>query len=91
MRLLVENGGSVLDPGKVTTLTQPFQRLGGDRTGSAAGTGLGLAIADAIAATHGGALHLYARPKGVCVRSSTCPPPTAPGRQLELAAAGETR
>lgn len=39
VRLLAENGGPVLDPGKVTTLAQPFRRLGADRTGSAPGTG----------------------------------------------------
>jgi signal transduction histidine kinase len=64
VRLLVENGGPVLDPGKVTTLAQPFRRLGADRTGSATGTGLGLSIADAIATAHGGTLHLHARPGG---------------------------
>jgi signal transduction histidine kinase len=61
-RLLVENGGPPMDPGKVTTLAQPFRRLGTDRTGSAAGTGLGLSIADAIATAHGGTLRLHARP-----------------------------
>jgi signal transduction histidine kinase len=64
VRLLVENGGPVLDQDNVTTLAQPFARLGGDRTGSAAGTGLGLSIADAIAAAHGGTLRLHARPEG---------------------------
>jgi signal transduction histidine kinase len=64
VRLLVDNSGPVLDPGKVTTLAQPFRRLGADRTGSAAGTGLGLSIADAIAIAHGGTLHLHARPEG---------------------------
>lgn len=62
--LVVENGGPVLDPGEVTTLTQPFRRLGADRTGSATGTGLGLSITDAIAAAHGGTLHLHVRPGG---------------------------
>ena len=91
VRLLVENGGSVLDPGKVTTLTQPFQRLGGDRTGSAAGTGLGLAIADAIAATHGGTLHLYARPEGGLRAVIDLPAADSTGPPAQLAAAGETR
>ena len=64
MRLLVENGGPVLDQDEVTTLAQPFRRLGTDRTGSATGTRLGLSITDAIATAHGGTLHLHARPQG---------------------------
>ena len=63
-RMLVENGGPLLDPGTVTTLIQPFRRLGTDRTGSAGGTGLGLSIAAAVAAAHGGTLRLYARQDG---------------------------
>jgi signal transduction histidine kinase len=64
VRLTVDNGGPVLDPGNVTTLTQPFRRLGSDRTGSAGGTGLGLSITEAIVTAHGGTLHLHARPDG---------------------------
>ena len=64
VRLLVENGGSRLDQDKVATLTQPFRRLGTDRTGSSTGTGLGLSIAEAIATAHGGTLHLYAPQEG---------------------------
>jgi hypothetical protein len=64
VRLLVENSGPVLDQDEVTTLAQPFRRLGTDRTGSATGTGLGLSITDAIATAHGGTLHLHARPEG---------------------------
>ena len=64
VRLQVENGGPLLDRGSVTTLTQPFRRLGADRTGSATGTGLGLSIAEAIATAHGGTLHLYAPQEG---------------------------
>jgi signal transduction histidine kinase len=63
-RLVVENGGPILDQHKVTGLAQPFRRLGAERTGSADGTGLGLAIVEAIASAHGGTLHLYARPHG---------------------------
>ncbi len=33
-RLLIENGGDVLDPAQVAGLAQPFRRLGADRTGS---------------------------------------------------------
>jgi signal transduction histidine kinase len=64
VRLQVDNGGCVLDQETVATLTQPFRRLGSDRTGSATGTGLGLSIAEAIATAHGGTLRLHARPDG---------------------------
>jgi signal transduction histidine kinase len=62
--LVVETGGPMLDESKVRELAQPFRRLGADRTGSENGTGLGLSIVAAIAAAHGGALHLQARPQG---------------------------
>ena len=62
--LAVETGGEVLDQRQVDQLSQPFQRLGADRTGSRAGAGLGLSIVAAIAEAHGGALDLRARPTG---------------------------
>ena len=57
-RLVVENGGPTLDPGKVGSLTKPFVRLGAPRTGSGKGAGLGLAIVASIAEVHGGDLEL---------------------------------
>ncbi|MFD1934726.1 MULTISPECIES: ATP-binding protein [Nonomuraea] len=42
-------------------MAQPFERLGGERTGS---SGLGLSIVAAVAAAHGGRLALLARPEG---------------------------
>jgi signal transduction histidine kinase len=63
-RLVVETGGRMLDGREVRELAQPFRRLAADRTGSENGTGLGLSIVAAIAAAHGGALHLDARPQG---------------------------
>ncbi|MEV0595717.1 sensor histidine kinase [Nonomuraea cavernae] len=63
-RLVVETGGRVLDQEQVDRLAQPFQRLGADRTRSGDGSGLGLSIVAAIAAAHGGALDLRARPEG---------------------------
>jgi signal transduction histidine kinase len=63
-RLVVENGGEVLDQRQVSELSEPFRRLGADRTGSDQGSGLGLSIVAAIAEAHGGALHLRARPGG---------------------------
>jgi signal transduction histidine kinase len=59
-RLVVENGGPVLDERDVQALTQPFRRLGTERTGSDRGTGLGLSIVAAIAEMHGGGLELHA-------------------------------
>jgi signal transduction histidine kinase len=43
-QLVVENGGPVLDPDQVRQLTQPFRRIGVERTGSDDGSGLGLAM-----------------------------------------------
>lgn len=63
-RLVVETGGQILDRQQVAQLAQPFRRLGEDRTGSDGGAGLGLSIVAAIAAAHGGALDLQARPEG---------------------------
>jgi signal transduction histidine kinase len=64
-RLVVENSGPILDPGKVCELTQPFRRAVPDRTGTnGAGVGLGLSIVAAIVGTHHGTLDLHARPHG---------------------------
>jgi hypothetical protein len=63
-RLVVENGGQVLDHQQVAQLTEPFRRLGAERTGSDAGAGLGLSIVAAIAEAHGGTLGLHARAEG---------------------------
>jgi signal transduction histidine kinase len=63
-RLIVENGGDILDPAQVAGLAQPFRRLGADRTGSDKGTGLGLSIVAAIAEAHRGSLDLHASPGG---------------------------
>jgi signal transduction histidine kinase len=63
-RIVIENGGSVLDQAQVDQLAQPFTRLGADRTGSERGSGLGLSIVAAIVAAHGGKLSLQARPGG---------------------------
>ena len=75
-RLVVENGGAVLDPAQVAGLGQPFRRLGADRTGPG-GAGLGLSIVAAIAEAHGGGLRLDARPEGG-LRASVALPVTVP-------------
>jgi signal transduction histidine kinase len=63
-RLTVTNGGPVLSQAAVDRLTEPFQRLGADRTGSDTGVGLGLSIVSAIATAHHGILTLDAVPSG---------------------------
>jgi signal transduction histidine kinase len=90
-RLLVENGGPLLDQDKVTTLTQPFRRLGTDRTGSATGTGLGLSITEAIATAHGGTLCLYARQEGGLQAVIDLPAAGSTGPPAQPAMAGSAR
>jgi len=63
-RLVVENGGPILDGASVEQLGRPFRRLGAERTGSADGVGLGLSIVAAVAEAHGGGLDLRARSGG---------------------------
>ncbi len=78
-RLVVENGGQVLDQQQVAELCQPFRRLEADRIGTDKGSGLGLSIVAAIAEAHGGALDLRARPGGglrVCVDLPAAPATT---------------
>jgi signal transduction histidine kinase len=63
-QLIVENGGPVLDTDQVRQLTQPFRRIGAERTGSDNGAGLGLAIVASIVDVHNGTLNLEALPDG---------------------------
>jgi signal transduction histidine kinase len=62
--LSVSNTGTVIPPGEVDRLFQPFQRLSTERVGHASGNGLGLAIVRAIAGGHGATLTANARPEG---------------------------
>jgi signal transduction histidine kinase len=73
VQLVVENGGPVLDPDQVKQLTQPFRRIGAERTGSDSGTGLGLAIVSAIAEAYGGTVNLQALPDGGLRAAITLP------------------
>jgi signal transduction histidine kinase len=85
-RLVVENGGAVLDQAQVADLAQPFRRLGADRTGSDGGAGLGLSIVAAIAEAHGGTLDLRARAGGGLQVSITLPLAGRPAAALGPAA-----
>jgi signal transduction histidine kinase len=58
--LLVRNGGAVIDPAEVQSLTEPFRRL--SRT--TGGFGLGLSIVRSVAEVHGGTVELSAPPEG---------------------------
>ncbi|MER5494291.1 HAMP domain-containing sensor histidine kinase [Streptomyces sp. NPDC002490] len=63
--LTVVNTGPVVPPDKVETLFQPFQRLGGTRTGRRAdGLGLGLSIVQAVATAHDATVTTEPRPQG---------------------------
>ncbi|MCR3754130.1 sensor histidine kinase [Lentzea californiensis] len=73
--LVVETGGAVFEQREVDRLTQPFERLGGERIGS---SGLGLSIVAAIAAAHGGHVALLARPEGGLRVSITLPVAAVP-------------
>ena len=87
--LAVETGGEVLDQRQVDQLSQPFQRLGADRTGSKGGAGLGLSIVAAIADAHGGTLDLRARPEGG-LRVAIGLPLAAPAAAVTTPRAGVT-
>ncbi|MGH2836313.1 MAG: sensor histidine kinase, partial [Solirubrobacteraceae bacterium] len=79
-RVLVRNGGDVIDPAAVPSLTEPFRRL--SRT--AGGFGLGLSIVRSVAEVHGGTVELSAPLEGgldVLVRVPAGPIGPAPGRR----------
>lgn len=59
-------------------LTQPFERLGTDRTGSQESSGLGLSIVAAIVCAHGGRLDLRVRPEGGLKVTAAMPSAAAP-------------
>jgi signal transduction histidine kinase len=85
-RLIIENGGDILNPAQVAGLAQPFRRLGADRTGSDDGAGLGLSIVASITHAHRGSLQLHARPGGGLTVTITLP--MAPRATVTAAIAG---
>jgi signal transduction histidine kinase len=60
----VVNTGPVVAATDIDRLFQPFQRLGGERTGGREGLGLGLSIVESIANAHDAALSALPRPDG---------------------------
>jgi signal transduction histidine kinase len=58
--LAVSNGGSVIDPEQVRTLTEPFRRL----TRTPGGYGVGLSIVQSVAEAHHGSLRVSAPASG---------------------------
>ena len=76
--LRVTNTGAVIPPDQVERLFQPFQRLGGVRTGNGDGYGLGLSIVRAIAGAHGATLTSRAQPEGGLDIEVAFPPAAQP-------------
>jgi len=72
--LSVSNSGTVIPPGEVDRIIEPFQRLGTERVRHGSGHGLGLAIVRAIAGVHGAALTVTARPDGGLAIDVSFPP-----------------
>lgn len=62
--LSVENSGPTIALAELERLSQPFQRLGAERTSQDDGHGLGLSIVQAIARAHDAALVVEARAEG---------------------------
>jgi signal transduction histidine kinase len=60
----IANSGTVIPPGELDRLFQPFQRLGYERVRHGDGHGLGLAIVRAIAVAHKAGVTATARPEG---------------------------
>jgi signal transduction histidine kinase len=73
--LTVANSGPRISPEDVSRLSQPFQRLGADRTDRSDGVGLGLSIVAAIASAHEAVLDVKARPEGGLAIAVSFPAP----------------
>jgi signal transduction histidine kinase len=62
--LSVKNSGPTVAPAELERLSQPFQRLGAERTNRGDGHGLGLSIVAAIAQAHNATLVVASRTEG---------------------------
>ncbi|MEU5879480.1 ATP-binding protein [Spirillospora sp. NPDC047279] len=77
----VENTGRPVPSYELSTIYEPFRRLGADRVGSAGGAGLGLSIVQAVVRAHGGTIDTVARPDGglaITVRLPAAPAAAPP-------------
>ena len=59
--LRIANGGAVVPPGAVPTLSEPFRRISKQPDG---GVGLGLSIAQSVSIAHGAQLDISRQPEG---------------------------
>jgi signal transduction histidine kinase len=81
--IIVSNTGQQVPAEQVSTLFEPFRRLGTDRVGHAGGVGLGLSIVRSIAAAHQGTVRVWCRPEGGMTIAIDFPVgPSGQGRQL---------
>jgi signal transduction histidine kinase len=62
--LTVINTGQHVPAEAVTTLFEPFRRLGSDRVSHGGGVGLGLSIVRSVTTAHDGTTHAQSRPEG---------------------------
>jgi signal transduction histidine kinase len=83
----ITNTGPPVPPEEIDRLFQPFQRLGGSRTGHNSGYGLGLSIVRAIANAHRAELSVRARREGGLSIEVSFPPSSSAGPSARLARA----
>jgi signal transduction histidine kinase len=98
-QLTVANAGGVIPEGAIEQLTQPFKRVGADRTRNADGVGLGLSIVQAIADAHratltitplpAGGLRVQTSFPGTPVPAANCAASTARGSARHRSGAGQ--
>jgi signal transduction histidine kinase len=81
----IANSGPTVPPEEIQRLFQPFERLGGARTGHNNGHGLGLSIVQAIANAHGADLDAQARPEGGLRIEVSFPAAIGGGARLKFA------
>jgi Histidine kinase-, DNA gyrase B-, and HSP90-like ATPase len=74
--LAVRNTGQHIPAEDVTSLFEPFRRLGADRTSNSGGAGLDLSIVRSITAAHQGTVHARPRPDGGLTIELEFPDPT---------------
>ena len=78
VELVVSNGGAVIEPEQVRTLTEPFRRL----SRKPGGFGLGLSIVRSVAAAHRGSLNVVAPITGGLVVTVSLPAGTGCSRRF---------